>query len=266
MGVLPVKLHGVLVRLFYRIFAPSHPRGWLDFHCVGEDSPGEERYWIHCHGMERFGCPDLEIVDVQHDLTGFAHGIMFEILGYMKGGKKVLPDENMGGCFVSQHQTVLHLCTFRLSDREGNGSGNKTLRVVDQGAPLESGFPAKLFAAHLHALASTVKDPAKQVDMMEKAVRIHPGEASSASGDPNQAEENPGNFFCWELLGNACCDLGREDDGLRALRTARDRWPWGAAQTAKAICEQIEQGNLPPAEKDARARFWLETHRLADGL
>lgn len=264
MNVLAAKIQGTLVRMLYRIIAPSHPRGWLDFHCVGEDVPGEDRYWIHCHGMERFGCLDLEIVDVPHDLAGFAHGILFEILGYMKAGKEILPDQSMGGGFVSQEQTVLHFCTFRLSIHEENGFKRSFLRVVDYGSPLDSGFPAKLFAAHLHALASTARDPAKQVELLEKAVRIYPGENRPASGESQKAEENPGNFFCWELLGNAYCDLRREEEGLQALRTARERWPSKAAQIAKAIGAEIEKGNLPSADQDARARFWLETHRLAD--
>ena len=42
---------GSAVRLFYRIAAPTHPRGWLDFHCVDENN-AEHTLWIHRHGME----------------------------------------------------------------------------------------------------------------------------------------------------------------------------------------------------------------------
>ena len=50
------------------------------------------------------------------DTNAFScHGIMFEILGYLKSEKSIKPDEDMGGCFVSEDQVAGHLCTFRYS-------------------------------------------------------------------------------------------------------------------------------------------------------
>lgn len=137
------------------------------------------------------------------------------------------------------------------------------MRVVDFGEPGDAGFPAKLFATHLLALASAEKDARQQVDLLEKAVRIYPGEESPETDEECVAEDNPGNYFCWELLGHAYHEVGRDADGLGALQTARVKWPWGAARTAEIFCEQIEKGDLPSPDVDSRSRFWMETRRLS---
>jgi len=55
-----VRFHGALVRFFYRVFAPSSARGFLDMHAVHEDDAGST-LWIHSHGMSRWNLPDLEL-------------------------------------------------------------------------------------------------------------------------------------------------------------------------------------------------------------
>ncbi|GAB5562588.1 MAG: hypothetical protein SynsKO_42350 [Synoicihabitans sp.] len=210
--------------------------------------------------MDKWSLSNLEIVNVPNDLSGYAHGIMFEILGYIKGQKAVAEDENMGGCFVSDEQIVVHKCTFRRSIQEDEPVDKDFLRIVDFEQPLDSGFPRKLFAAHLFSLASEERNPLKQIDLLEKSVRIYPGEENPSLIDEDSGADNPGNFFSWELLGNAYLDIGEETKGLETLNTAYKKWPYGMSKNAEVIAGEIRKGNLPSPEDDSRARFWIDIY------
>lgn len=249
------KLHGALLRLLYKVVSPTHPRGWLDFHCVIEN---ENTNWIHCHGMTRWKLHNLEIVGVPNDLRGYAHGIMFDIAGYMKQQRPIAPDESFGGLLVDEKQIVPHQCTLRLVQQDEEPVDKQFLRIVDHNEPKESGFPRKLFAAHLLALAETRSYRSKRVEMLRRSVEIYPGEANAGPDDENAAAQNPGNFFSWYSLGDALCDAGQTEEGLKRLRESVVRWPFGARKNAKVIVDAIAQGRLPPAEEDPRSRFWTE--------
>lgn len=249
-------IHGSLLRLLYKIIAPGHPRGWLDIHCIVENDEDPNTCWVHCHGMTRWKLPNIELVGVPSDLAGYAHGIMFDIVGYMKSEKEIKKDENLGGLFVSEDQIVPHQCTFRLVRHEDEPVEREFLRVVDIGEPTESGFPRKLFAAHLLALAVACRNPTKQIPLLRRSVELWPGALKGNPETKDAAAENPNNYFSWEALGNALCDAGDVEQGLRCLREAAGRWPFGAQSSAEMYRGEIKEGRLPPPEVDPRSKFW----------
>lgn len=246
----------------YRLLAPRHPRGWLDIHALYDENESPRRLWIHCHGMTRWGLSNIEFVDVPYDLGGYAHGILFDVVGYMKAVKPVKADEDLGGCFVSGQQIVAHRCSFRSVRRDDEPVDKDFLRVVDIGQPVDSGFPRKLFAAHLLALAGTCRNPARAVPLLKRSVEIFPGDYEQNPQTENAAVENPNNFFSWESLGSALYSIGERDEGLRCLREAAARWPFGAEKSRQAIVEGIRTGRLPPPDRDDLSKFWMELEPL----
>ena len=252
------QVHGTLLRWLYRILAPRHPRGWLDFHALTDETNPQVLCSVHCHGMARWKLPNIEIVNVPHDLGGYAHGIMFDMVGYMKNQREIKPDETLGGMFVSNQQVVPHRCSFRLVRLEDEPREQEFLRVVDLDEPADSGFPKRLFAAHLLALAETTRDLAKRTSMLRRSVEIFPGEPNSGRDDESAAPENPGNFFSWCSLGDAFCEQGDVAEGLRCLRTAVAHWPCGGRKNAGIIVDAIRDGRLPSADNDPRSKFWSE--------
>jgi len=257
MGLMTHGLHATLVRWVYRILCPRHPRGWVDVHAVEEN--GGSTLWIHTHGMDRWKLADLEMVGVPPDLGGYAHGILFDLMGYMKKEKPILADETFGGMLIVSDQIVVEFCGFRRApDRPEHARRGECLRIVDMDEPVEAGFPARFFATHLCALGRADGKPARQVALLRRATEIYPGECTQNPQDLDECAANPGNYFSWEGLGDALCDVGQVREGVQCLREAAARWPFAAADYAGHIRQLVERGELPPPEADPRSRFWCE--------
>jgi hypothetical protein len=249
------EFHGVLLRWFWRLVAPGHPRGWLDIHPVLDDAGTVA--WLHCHGMERWNLPKIEIRGVPQDLLGAAHGILMAIAGYMKAEKRIAPDENIGGYFNGEGQAVVHRATMRQSPAPTPAHENM-LCVVDLGEPADAGFPYRLFAVHLITMASGSSDAAKRESLLRRAVEIYPGKSSEASSDLEQSATNPNNFFGWSELGFALADQGRDEEAIAAFEQSVGRWPAGASKNAELFRQEIASGGLPPADKSRISRFWVD--------
>jgi hypothetical protein len=102
----------------------------------------------------------------------------------MRHQKPILPDENVGGLFVAEDQPVYHLATARLVTRPNDSDPTSTLRFVDHKAALESGFPARLFAAHITALASRERSPVEQERRSRMSLDLFPSGKEDESSDP----------------------------------------------------------------------------------
>jgi hypothetical protein len=247
------KIHGTALRLFWRIIAPGHPRGWLDIHPIMENSG--ETAWLHCHGMERWELPNIEMVDVPIDLLGPAHGILLALTGYMKSEKPIGPNENIGGFFHSDEQIVAHEATARQSPRDEEGHTD-LIRFVDVGEPAEAGFPRRLFTAHLIAIGNDYKNPRKSEWYYRRATEIYPGGDDEPPVELDAAAENPNNYFGWQSLGYCLVEQGRYEEGIDAFRRAVAHWPLGGETDAQAVRDAIAEDRLPPADEDVVSEFW----------
>jgi len=246
-----------LVRWLCRILLPNHTRGWLDYHAVWEDEADPPRLlWVHCHGMERWGLPNVEMVDVPEDLRGYAHGIMLEIVGYMKREKPIGSDEHGGGLLVAGDQRGYHQFTARAAPPRAVPDHDGMLRIVDYEEPVKAGFPHRLMAMHLCAVADTMKRPSKQEPLYRRSVEISPGEPAQSLEDKPKEGGNPGNALSWEGLGNCLCELGRVEEGLRCVEEAVARFPSWAREFQKGIRKEVAA--MPGAPEDPWFQFWLD--------
>jgi tetratricopeptide (TPR) repeat protein len=203
--------------------------------------------------MSRWDLHDVEFVGVPYPLRGYAHGLLFDLIGYMRASRPILPDEHVGGLLVSEEQPAYHLATARLVNRPNDPEHPSMLRFVDHKATPESGFPARLFAAHVMALASRARTPARRAAMFRTALALVP------PSDEPETEDPRGNANNWSALfglGNALLDLGRVDEGLDTLSRAAQASPRAMRSLAEYYREAIGRGEFPPPEKDPRSRFW----------
>ena len=251
------RIHATAIRWLYRIIAPGHPRGWIEMHAVHE--AGRTGLWVHTHGMDRWGLTDLEIVEVPEDLKGYSHGLLFDILGYMKNVKPIQADETFGGMMVSPDQVVVEHCQFRAApERKDHERSGPCLRIVDIDEPLESGFPKRLFATRLCAYGRTSNNQEKAIGLLRRSIDLLPGDYSQDPQDLQESGDNPGNYFAWEGLGCLLCETGQEAEGLQCLREAAARWPFAAADYANYVRDCVKEGKLPPPRKSAQSKFWCE--------
>lgn len=252
-------MRATVLRWLYRIVAPRHPRGWLDVQAVYKQDAEPTTMWVHCHGMERWNLPNVEFVGVPLDLGGYAHGLMFEIVGYMKNEKPIGPDENLGGLLVSEDQPAIHYATARHVSRLDDPAHDGFLRFVDFEQPLEAGFPFRLFAAHLCALGMAAGSPEKAESMLQRAIEIFP-HGPTAEMPPEQYEEgsNPNNWAVWLSLGLSLCSQERLEEGIECFKEAVARYPAGARAKAKQIRADVAEGTFIWPADAPEARFWTE--------
>lgn len=179
------------------------------------------------------------------------------ITGYMKQEKAIGPDETIGGHFNGEEHAVVHYATLRRPPEPQLGH-ESALRVVDLGEPATSGFPRRLFAAHLVTMASGLSSAARRESLLRRATEIRPGTSLTSPDDPEEASTNPNNFFAWLDLGLALADLNREAEAISAFEQAVARWPCGATRNAEILREGIAAGRLPPPANSAVSRFWSD--------
>lgn len=207
--------------------------------------------------MERWGLPNVELVEVPADLGGYAHGLLMHVTGYMKRERPIRADENFGGKFVSNEQVLIQTATAR---RSPNASGEHAgmLRIVDYGEPPESGLPRRLLASYLIATADQLRNVEKKNALLRHAVHIFPGDVQApAMKSEDEGPTNPNNYFGWENLGTLLCESGEITEGIRCLEEAVARWPSGARIFSKHVQELHLRGEVPPPEKSPLTKFWL---------
>lgn len=254
-GSLPLahRLHGVAVRTLYRILAPRHPRGWVDVHHVITDATGVG--WVHTHGMTRLNLPEVEMVDVPPHLAGYCHGILFDVIGYLRHVKPIADGESFGGNLVSEDQVVPHQATMHAVTNDEHH--RNVLRVVDQGLQRDGGFPRKLVAAHLLALADQERRPNRQERLSRMAIDIYPG-GDETPGSVEEAWRNPNNYFGWDKLAVSLADQGRSDEAAAAWDESAVRWPEAASRFATHVVERMKAGHIPPPEADPSTAYWRD--------
>ena len=231
------------------MFSPKHPRGWIDviFDTYQLNEKAVAR--VFTKGMGRWNLKDLEIIDVPVELRGYAHGILFELTGYMKNQKPINADENFGGALVHGGQRLVNYATFRPS--------GDLLRVVDLETALESGFPKKLFASFLIEGSTLTRNPEKQEAEARFAVGIFD---TIDTVDPAEMEadyrngHNVNNYGGFDRLGDILLDKG-DKKGWEYLYQAISRCPFHAKDLAAAIRKDFN-GNYP--NPDERFKFWGE--------
>jgi hypothetical protein len=248
----PVGAFHTLLKLMYRVIAPGHPRGWVVV--IADDRGFDGAARVYTQGMAKRGLSELEIDAVPKDLGGYAHGMLFNVMGYMKS-TKVRPDEHIGGLFHSDSQRCATMFTFR-DATEPNGSA--FLRLVDKGAAVDDGFPRKAFASHLTAIADGTREPGAASHLYRRAIELQPGipPEEVSGGDDFDRSINHNGFLAWDGLASRLLSAGRVDDGVACLRQAVARCaPFGRGYR-EFVKSQAEAE--PRFRQDPVVRAWID--------
>lgn len=249
------RLTGTATRLYRRFFQPEDPHGWADYHCVEQP---DGYFWIHTHGLRRWRLPELEFTDVPHDMRGHAHQLMFAIVENLKAAVATRAVGDIEGVFSVPGQNFRQMATLRPSPREDSRHCN-IMRVVDWDRPVESGFPARLFAAHIAAWAELAGDPAQKEAMCRRALAIFPGYflemTAGADIDPRNVDitdlQHRANLSVYLSLADALFVQGRANEAVGYLEEAIARCP-GWAQTQRGYLVGKYR------RKDAFMNFWRD--------
>ncbi|MDH5409996.1 MAG: bacterial transcriptional activator domain-containing protein [Alphaproteobacteria bacterium] len=247
------RLAGTAGRLYRRFFQPDDPHGWADYHCVGQP---DGRFWIHTHGLRRWRLPELEFIDVPHDMRGHAHQLMFAIVDSLKSAGVARSDGDVDGISSAPSQNFRQMATLCPVPHDDPRHRDIT-RVVDWNRPVESGFPLRLFAAHLAAWAELADDPVRKEAMCRRALAIFPGYflemTAGADVNPGNADltdlQHRANLSAYLSLADALFAQGRAGEAIGYLEEAIARCPgWG----------QVHRGYLVGKyrRKDVFMNFW----------
>ncbi len=248
----------------YRILAPGHPRGWIDIDVVSEGGEEMDSWWVHSHGMERWELPNLEIVGVPGPMTGYSHGILYELLGYMKAeGRAFEADDSVGGRLVSSRQPAYHLMSIREVDHTVGSEVRRALRIVDLHEEEDSGFPRRLFAAHLCALAYLEEEPKERAALYRRAVKLSTEEFVPVSGslETFDASENVNNYLAWLGLADALACLGDMENAVDAGSRAVISYPAAMRHRAAEWRTGIERGT--GSRDDPAVPLWSHIEAFA---
>lgn len=249
------RLAGPAWRLCCRFFARSNPLGWADYHVV-EERRGT--LWVHCHGLKSRKGFELEFVGVPANLRQESIRLMMGIIRVLRRKGKFAPDTDFGDRFSSSRQSFSQVATFRISSRS-DSDHEGTLRIVDFGEPMQSGFPTKLFAAHLVARGQGQTDAKKAEKLFRRAIELFPGEAALAA-DTADYDPASGDITALQAKSNLGAWLG-----LALALRAQNRTPEACAAAADAIARCTDWARLyrdhfvqTDGRNDAYLHFWRD--------
>ena len=239
----------------YRIIAPGHPRGMID---VKTEEMGD-KIRVFTDGMKKLGLSDVEILGIPnvYELAGYAHGIIYAVIGYMKdaekNGKSLKDGETFGGMWEHNEQMAFHLCSIRKSSSISKDA-NEIIQIVDIDEPLNSGFPKKLFAAHLCANAYLTKDFTKAEFLYRKAIELYPAQKEYAYIDQEKfsAGNNYNNFAAWHGLADCLYAQNKIVQAMEAYMEAVIRCPQWAADFAAFVKNEM----LEPKPNSVDRKRW----------
>lgn len=249
------RLAGTATRLYRRFFQSSDPHGWADYHCVEQP---DGCFWIHTHGLRRLGLAELEFTGVPHDMRGHAHQLLFAIIENLRATGATRADADIEGVFSAPSQNFRQMATLRASRHE-DARHRGTLRLVDWDRPAETGFPARLFVAHISAWVELAGDPPRREAMCRRALAIFPGHflemTAGADVDPRKPDitdlQHRANLSVYLSLADALFAQGRAGEATSYLEEAIARCPgWGQTHRAWLVAKY--------RRKDAFMNFWRD--------
>jgi len=249
------RLAGPMTRLHRRYFKPEDPHGWADYHSV-EESDGT--LWVHTHGLRRWGLPDLEFTGLPLDMLSYAHQMLFEIIARAKAGLALAAESDIEGVFSAPVQSFRQLATLRWAPHD-DPDHQETLRIVDWGHPVESGFPRRLFVSHIAAWADLAEDPARKEALCRRALALFPGcfleMGAGIDVVPGNADltdlQHRANLQVYLSLAQALFDQDRPAEAIGYLEEAIARCPGWAKIYRDYLVEKYRR-------KDAFMNFWRE--------
>lgn len=250
-----IRLAGPLVRLHRRYFKPDDPHGWADYHSVEEP---DGTFWVHTHGLRRWGFPDIEFADVPPDMLSYAHQMLFEIIARARAGLQLAAESDIEGVFSAPVQSFRQMATLRWAPHD-DPEHRETLRIVDWNHPAESGFPRRLFVSHVAAWADLAEDPARKEALCRRALALFPGcflemgaGIDIAPGNADLTDlQHRANLQVYLSLAQALFDQDRPAEAIGYLEEAIARCPGWAKSYRDYLVNKYRR-------KDAFMNFWRD--------
>lgn len=243
-------------RYFRKFFMPDDPRGWADYHIVPER---RGTLWIHCHGARRRIGADLEFVAVPPELRPVAIELLFALIRQFSGRRAVAADAPVAVRPLSKAQAFAHVATLRAAPRTDKRHQG-ILRIVDHEAPMNAGYPYRLFATHLVAKATRQADTKRKESLYRRAIDIFPGDFAGDEGtvfDPSAPDltalQNRSNLAAYLGMAEILRTQRRMGEAAGFLEPAIARCPtW-----AMAYREHLLQSY---SADDPYLRYWKDVN------
>lgn len=249
------SLHTRLVKLFYRVVAPRHARGWIDIDWETTDHNGVR---IFSEGLDRFNLPNLEITDCPSDpnVLGYLHGMLYVAIAILQGSQESGVPIKSGDTIDIRTPDEEEPARVQLVSRGQNIMGIEDLELA------ESSFPSSATASYILNSAEKMQ-PSKAIEAIKLAAKVHAQNYDyncSDTDDPHVSMQRS-NARAYYLMSDALSALGKTDDAFIAAEEAVARSPALAEQLKKDIGSEDMVGildsylaSIDPWEVQARFR------------
>lgn len=205
---------------------------------------GAERLWLHTHGLQKMGRPEVDLVDVPHALEAEAATFLQELTGKLATGASLAPGQE-----ILDDEAGILVAVGITPDMDHQAPFGR-LRLADGPAPGErQGAAATRFLINM-ALADAARraaagDMTRADEIIDRILAAAPDDCATLalkakmelrSGRPLEALQlgelmemhAPGDHRGPLLSGSALVAIGRYREALRALNRAIDRDPESA--------------------------------------
>jgi hypothetical protein len=221
---------------------PLHtPLAHVEFH---DERWGAESRWLHTHGLQKFGRPELELVDVPHSLVGEALAFLRDLATSLASGARLIAGQEV------QLDDGSRLIAVGAAPDVDHQAPFGRLRLADMPLPGEQrsdGARRFLMAAALGEATrrASAGDLAGASETIERVLAADPDDCAALTlkaqlylraGRPDEALvvgelmqlRAPGDFRGPLAVGAALAALGRYHEALHALNQALEREPEAA--------------------------------------
>lgn len=226
-----------------------------------------ESRWLHTHGLQKFGKPELDVVDVPLSLVGEADDFLRELAANLCGGASLT-----AGGLVDMDDLGMLVAVAAPVDID-HQAGNGRLRLVDEPLPGErepdncvrflkraalTEARRRLDAADVAGASEIVErilaaDPDDSAALAVKAhLRLQRGQIMDALDLGELMELRlPDDYHGPLIVGKALAALGRYREALRALERAIEREPEAAEAFAVRadVRERLGQEQLAAIDR-----------------
>jgi hypothetical protein len=225
-------------------------------HVAIHDEPWDaESRWLHTHGLQKLGSPEIDLVAVPYSLLSEARGFLGEVTATLAGGAELVAGEDIdmgdlgivtavGAAADVDHQAPFGRLRLADSPAPGERQGISALRLLARMALAEASRRAAVgdVPAALQELERVLAaDPDDCAALALKArLYLGLGNALDALGVGELMELRvPHDYRGPLVMGLALAALGRYPEALRALQRAIERDPEAAeAFAARADVHQ----------------------------
>jgi hypothetical protein len=227
-------------------------------------SAGDQIIDLITRGLEAFERRNLQLARIPADLEGPARDLLLRFAELSRRIEPLRDGDPIGGPLMGEVQPAVQMASARIVTAGIEPGSEELVRLVDYGEPVNATPPIRLLSTHLALLGGETRHPHRRLELYQRSTELYPG---SAAQDEGRVEfdrgENLNNYLGWEGLGEVLIELGKVEEGWKALSAAVVRCPAWARDFAGHVQQSVASAQ-PPQLADPRVRFWLEVQFPGD--